>query len=141
MKSVTEIKEAIIQVQDGVIHISHGNIRENHNDFHDRVSVEYINGGTEILIKGHVINKATLTEDKTDSHPRFNFYCEQLKDFSENIEISKKFSWKKFQYKEVKTVKNSFYGTEYIYQNKYWPPREYQSNNWVFTEYKKTEND
>lgn len=142
MTNIEEIKEAIIKINDGSINIIFGaNINKNNENFHDKVSLKFLGGATELFIKGRMLKSHNISGEITDEHPYFKNYCEKLQDFEKQIITTetKKFSWKTFR-REVKTVRsvvNSYYReTRYIYKEEFWNDREYKTNNWVFTEFK-----
>ena len=145
MEKISEIEEAVIQVKDGAIHIYHGNINSNHDEFHDRVTIEYLSGGNEIRIRARIIRKKTIIDDIDETHESFQRYCEQLKGFKERVETYTpivgffKRIFKGVKSSHIKIVRevSHYVGTKYSYFPELWKPVEYQSNNWVITEYKK----
>jgi hypothetical protein len=140
MKKIEEIKEAIITEKDGVLNVCFGaNLNKENENYHDKVSINIENGGYEILIKGRKIKSIEIDGEIFEDNKNFNFYCNSLKDFKEQIEITetKKFSWRTFKREVVKSVKSVWcYGRRFIYKENHWKEREYKANNWVFTEFK-----
>ncbi len=137
MTDLKLIKEANIYKEDGVLHIEFGDIEKN-SKFHDRVSIEYQNGGGELLVKGHKVAYDELIGVVYEGDKGFNYFCDNLMAFKENIVVVKKFSWKKFKFESVRCVINSSYGKYYRIIPKFWNLYEYKVNNWVITEKKET---
>jgi hypothetical protein len=146
MKSLAEIKEAIIIVKDGYIDITFGaNLNKMNENYHNNVSIEIHSGGNEILAKGRKAKFIELDREIFEGEEAFKAGCEQLKGFEEKIETieEKKFSWKTFRIIKnvIKSVKSEWYfKTRYSYKEKYWNSIEYKSNNWTLTELKSNDN-
>lgn len=144
MKNFRNVSEALVEVKDGALNITIGKINKVNKNYHNRVSIDFENGGTEIRVSGHKLRSEDLSGEITEDDDNFVNCCKYLKDFESSIltrEI-KKFSWKKFKYEVVKkllyvTVSKHIYREKrYIYKEEFWTPQEYKTNNWLFVEFK-----
>ena len=140
MKRIEEIKEAIIVEKDGVLSVCFGvNLNKENENYHDNVSMKIENGGHEILMKGRKLKSIEIDGEVFEDEERFDFFCDNLKGFKEQIETTetKKFSWRTFKREVVESVKSVWCGgRRFIYKEEHWKEREYKANNWVFTEFK-----
>lgn len=145
MQNFRNVSEALIEVKDGALNITIGNINKVNTHYHNRVSIDFENGGTEIRIAGHQLRSENLSGEITEDDDNFIRCCKYLKDFESTIltrEI-KKFSWKTFKREVVKkllyvTATEHYYREKrYIYKEEFWAPQEYKTNNWLFIEFKK----
>jgi len=140
MTRLENIKEAIVEIKDGTIHITFGHeLNKKNGNFHNRLSFEVHNGGTELLVKGYKTTKEDVCGLITENDKLFKFYCDALIGFKDEVRTMRKFSWKKFAFEKFQGVWNSPYGEYYRYEEKFWRPIEYRANNWVLTEFKKLE--
>ena len=135
MTDLKLITEANIFAKDGSLNIEFGDI-EKGDKYHDRVSIEYQNGGNELLVKGHKVTFEDVCGNIYEGDRLFNYFCDNLTKFKDNIVLIKRFSWKKMKFESVKCVKNSSYGKYYVMIPKFWNPYEYKVNNWVIKEKK-----
>lgn len=146
MRQLESIKEAIICTDKGTLEIIIGeNLNKENPDYHNRVKVQIMSGGNEILIKGNRVRIKEFCSGSgkfTDENKNFNFWCENIEGFSELVktESTYKFSWRKLKKVFVRDVKYVQFGeyvtVEFPYKQHLWPVREYKSNNWIITELK-----
>lgn len=144
MTNLKDVKEAIVSVKDGTLEIIFGyNLNKTNINFHDRVEIEFGEGPeVEILVKGHLIREEKISDTIDSSHAKFEFFKENLVDFSKAVKKTEsKISLFKKTNPPSEYVVNSAYGTRYVYKSKFWKPREYRTNNWTITEFKKPENE
>lgn len=131
----TQVSGAIVYIKDGTMHIECGpELSKNNYNYHSKI--KYAFDGEVIMLEGYKRDTENISCVITEKDKLFDFYCEALEGFKDEIRNVTRFSWKNFKTYKQKQVWNSEFGHSYLYKEKYWKPVKYTANNWVIINWK-----